>query len=34
MGSHFEVWDAPTLVERDQQAIAAGLPDALSNFSF
>jgi len=34
MGSHFEIWDAPTLVERDEQAIAAGLPDALYNFSF
>jgi len=34
MGSHFEIWDAAKLEESDEQAIAAGLPDALSNFSF
>lgn len=34
MGSHFEVWDAARLAESEQQAIEAGMPDVLSNFSF
>jgi MraZ protein len=34
MGGHFEIWDAPTLSAKDEQAIAAGIPDALANFSF
>lgn len=34
MGSHFEIWDATKLVENESQAIASGMPDALSNFSF
>jgi MraZ protein len=34
MGSHFEIWDAEKLAESEAQAIAAGMPDALSNFSF
>jgi MraZ protein len=34
MGSHFEIWDAAKLAENEAQAIAGGMPDALSNFSF
>ncbi len=34
MGSHFEIWDTPTLGAKDEQAIAAGMPESLSNFSF
>jgi len=34
MGSHFEIWDAPTLNAKDEQAIAAGMPESLANFSF
>ena len=34
MGSHFEIWDAAKLAEQEQQAIDAGTPDVLSNFSF
>lgn len=33
MGSHFEIWDAPTLQQKENDAIAAGVPDALANFS-
>jgi MraZ protein len=34
MGTHFEIWDAAKLAENEAQAIAGGMPDALSNFSF
>lgn len=34
MGSHFEVWDAQALAAKDQEAIAAGVPEALATFSF
>ncbi len=34
MGSHFEIWDAAKLEESEAQAIAGGMPDVLSNFSF
>ena len=34
MGSHFEVWDAQALAAQDQAAIAAGVPEAMANFSF
>lgn len=34
MGSHFEVWDSASLAAKDQEAIAAGMPEALANFSF
>ena len=34
MGTHFEIWDALKLAEKEQQAIDAGTPDVLSNFSF
>jgi MraZ protein len=34
MGRHFELWDAETLAAKEQETIAAGLPDALANFSF
>jgi MraZ protein len=33
MGSHFEIWDAKALAVKDQEAIAAGVPEALANFS-
>jgi MraZ protein len=34
MGSHFEIWDAAKLAESEAQAIANGMPDVLSDFSF
>lgn len=34
MGSHFEIWDAAKLAESESAAVAAGMPDVLSNFSF
>ena len=34
MGSHFEIWDAAKLSESESEAVAAGMPDVLSNFSF
>lgn len=34
MGSHFEIWDADKLAESESQAIANGMPEVLSNFSF
>ena len=34
MGSHFEVWDAVKLQENEAEAIAAGMPEALQDFSF
>ncbi|TFW10185.1 division/cell wall cluster transcriptional repressor MraZ [Oxalobacteraceae bacterium OM1] len=34
MGSHFEIWDAAKLAENEQEAVASGMPDVLSNFSF
>ncbi len=34
MGSHFEIWDAEKLAESEAQAVANGMPDVLSNFSF
>jgi MraZ protein len=34
MGSHFEVWDAAKLAENEEAAIAGGMPDVLSDFSF
>ncbi|ATQ74458.1 MULTISPECIES: division/cell wall cluster transcriptional repressor MraZ [Massilia] len=34
MGSHFEIWDAAKLAEDEQAAVAGGMPDVLSNFSF
>lgn len=34
MGSHFEVWDAHALAAKEQEALAAGIPEALANFSF
>ena len=34
MGSHFEIWDAVKLGENEQEAVAGGMPDVLSNFSF
>ncbi len=34
MGSHFEIWDAAKLAESESHAVAAGMPDVLSNFSF
>jgi MraZ protein len=34
MGSHFEIWDAPTLAKQEADAIAQGMPPSLENFSF
>ncbi len=34
MGTHFEIWDAAQLAANEAQAIAGGMPDALSNFVF
>ena len=34
MGSHFEIWDAAKLAQDEAQAVAAGMPDVLANFSF
>lgn len=34
MGTHFEIWDPALQAEKEQQALAAGTPDVLSNFSF
>ncbi|HJV50329.1 MAG TPA: division/cell wall cluster transcriptional repressor MraZ [Noviherbaspirillum sp.] len=34
MGSHFEIWDAEKLAENEAQAVANGMPDVLSDFSF
>ncbi len=34
MGSHFEIWDANQLAENEAQALAGGMPDVLSQFSF
>jgi MraZ protein len=34
MGSHFELWDAPTYAAKEQAAMAQGMPDALKNFTF
>ena len=34
MGSHFEIWDAQKLAASEQQALAGGMPDVLSGFSF
>ncbi len=34
MGTHFEIWDAAKLAASEQQAIEAGMPEALSDFSF
>lgn len=34
MGSHFEIWDAAKLGESESNAIAAGMPDVLNDFSF
>ncbi len=34
MGSHFEIWDAAKLAASEAEAVAGGMPDVLSNFSF
>jgi len=34
MGSHFEIWDAGKLAENESQAVEAGMPDVLNDFSF
>jgi MraZ protein len=34
MGTHFEIWDAAKLGDNEQEAVAGGMPDVLSNFSF
>jgi MraZ protein len=34
MGSHFELWDAAIYAQKEQVAIAQGMPDALKQFTF
>ena len=34
MGTHFEIWDATRLAADEAAAVAGGMPDVLSNFSF
>ena len=34
MGTHFEIWDAAKLAQSEAEAVAGGMPDVLSNFSF
>jgi MraZ protein len=34
MGSHFEIWDTAKMAEKELQAMEAGTPDVLANFSF
>ncbi|MES2299005.1 MAG: division/cell wall cluster transcriptional repressor MraZ [Pseudomonadota bacterium] len=34
MGTHFEIWDAAKLADNEQAAVAGGMPEVLSNFSF
>ena len=33
MGAHFEVWDAVSLTAKESEAIAGGMPEALSGLS-
>ncbi len=33
MGTHFEVWDGPRLAAKEDEAIAGGIPEALSGLS-
>jgi MraZ protein len=33
MGAHFEVWDAVVLTAKESEAIAGGMPEALSGLS-
>lgn len=34
MGSHFELWDAAQYAAKEAQAMQAGMPDVLKDFSF
>jgi MraZ protein len=34
MGAHFEVWDKAAYDRQEQEALAQGMPDVLSQFSF
>ncbi|MGZ3183586.1 MAG: division/cell wall cluster transcriptional repressor MraZ [Telluria sp.] len=34
MGSHFEIWDPAKLAQDEADAVAGGMPDALTDFSF
>ncbi len=34
MGAHFELWNAAALAKREAEDLSAGLPEALSQFSF
>ncbi len=34
MGSHFEIWDAPTLSEVEGRAISSGAPSVVLDYSF
>ena len=31
MGSHFEIWDEPTLTKKEREAIEAGVPDSIAD---
>jgi MraZ protein len=33
MGAHFEVWDGARLAAKEDEAIAGGIPEALSGLS-
>ena len=34
MGKFFELWDAEQLAIKDKEALAAGIPESLANFTF
>ena len=34
LGSHFEIWDSVRHATQEEQAIAAGMPESLANFTF
>ena len=34
MGSHFEIWDAMALGEKEAGAVAQGMPESLAGFTF
>jgi MraZ protein len=34
MGSYFELWDKPTYIAKEAQAMQGEMPDVLKGFSF
>ncbi|MBL8383677.1 MAG: division/cell wall cluster transcriptional repressor MraZ [Burkholderiales bacterium] len=34
MGSHLEIWDSALLAQKEAEAIAQGMPEAIAGFSF